>query len=99
MADIQDFIYEYISTAQPELEKLAGERDCFKDSLNSKLTSMVKAGSLSNEDAAIIYKQAMQNPANVLNYLDVPTYHHRIGTIAKEATTSTMDPFAEFALS
>ena len=95
--ELQADVVKYISTVQPELEKMAGERTSFLSSLNSKLTAMVKAGSLREDEARTIYKQAMENPANVLNYLDVPTYQHRVGSIAKEASFSKeRDPLEEF---
>ena len=67
------------------------------NALNSKLTAMVKIGSLNQQEAEIILKQASQNPANVLNHLDVPSYHHRVGSIAKEASsTEKTDPLYDF---
>ena len=98
MSDIEKTVVEYISTVQPELEKFANERTSFFHALDSKLTAMVKAGSLTEKEANVIIEQTKRNPANIFNHLDIPAFNHRVGSIDKEAGSSTQtDPLYDFA--
>lgn len=90
-------IVEYISTAQPELEKLSSQRQSFLDSLNTKLVTLIKSGSLQKQEAENIMKSAKENPANVFNFLEVPSYRYSFGNIAKQSSQAEMDPIEMFA--
>lgn len=96
MSKVATTMVEYIATTQPQLEKLASERKSFLATLQSKLNSMVKAGAMLSKDAENILKEAEVNPANALNYLDLPAYSKQIGNVTKTAKSVT-DPLSAFS--
>ncbi len=95
-------VVEYISQTQPLLEKMAEEKQDFECSLQLKLASLVKAGSLSNDEAEVIKVAVMKNPAAVFNFLDAPVYNQTVGTVKSASYTSfgsndrEVDPLEEF---
>ena len=98
MAVTKQDVVKYIAGTQPLIEKLASEKETFHDSLEMKLSTLVKAGSLSREEAQIIKKAVLQNPASVFNFLDVPTYNHTVGSIKQASVNSCQksDPLYDF---
>lgn len=98
MAVTKQDVVKYIAETQPLIEKLASEKETFNDSLEMKLTTLVKAGSLSREEAQIIKRAVLQNPASVFNFLDVPAYNHTIGSVKKASFDSSQktDPLYDF---
>lgn len=92
-------VVKYIAETQPLIEKLANEKQTFYDSLEIKLSTLVKAGSLSREEAQIIKKSALQNPASIFNFLDVPAYSHTVGSIkqASDRSQEQSDPLFDYA--
>jgi hypothetical protein len=103
MPTLNQMVVEYIATVQPMIEKQAATTDDFTKSLNSKLDHLVKSGSLTKDEATKIYKAACANPSLIFNYLEVPSYQHRIGQpLNKTANVATdgkpLDALAKFAL-
>lgn len=92
-------VIEYIATAQDLIEKSAAQKQDFASRLTSKLNSMVKAGALSSAEAHTIMKEAAENPANVLNYLDIPNYQQKIASLSTQSNTVDMDPLEQFCRS
>lgn len=93
----KQILIEYVSTAQDLIEKSASEKQAFTASLTSKLNAMVNAGSMTSAEAHTIIKEAAQNPANVLNYLDIPTYHQKIASLSHQmAASEEIDPLEQF---
>ena len=90
-------VLNYIATVQPELEKLAVERENFINMLSSKLNGHVKQGMFTRDQAIKIIKMASENPAKVLDYLDVPSYSASFGKISKNnGSSNEYDPLAKF---
>lgn len=94
--EIDAKIVEYIASTQPKLEKYAAQQRTFLGSLQSKLVDLEKAGHITPTEHATIYKEASENPANILKYLDVPTYNKKVGTLRSNIPSIKRDALLEF---
>ena len=64
-------IVQYLSVAQPYLEKLADEKKVLLASLSTHLQGLVKQGSISKQTSEKIYKEAEQNTSSIVRYLGI----------------------------
>jgi len=94
-------IIDYISVAQPELEKLAEQKTNFVTKLRNKLDDLVKKGSLTHSEADRIYDDALDNPISVLDHLEVPSYSYKLGssTPGPNVSNKKLDAFQRLMLS
>ncbi len=93
-------IIDYMSITQPALDKYAKQEKTFMGALQTKMSSLVKAGSIKETEANRIIKEAKANPASIFNHLDVQTFRHHTGSVGNRGNSSDeKDPLYRFAFS
>jgi DNA-directed RNA polymerase subunit F len=93
-------VVKYISTVEPQLEKVASDKQRFISKLQEKVAYATRVGTINSDKANKMLKEAMDDPSTVLNYLEIPnTFTHKIGTPVNKSSYSNRNAMVDFVMS